>query len=80
MIEARRYSLKGAMNIMTAVGLLGSIFSAGWLIGCNLWPQEIEDKSAFFVMNSITLHTVTHLICFFLYLPGYLGVELYKKY
>lgn len=80
MIEAQRYYEKGAFNIMTAVGLLGSIYSAGWLIGCNLWPEEIEDKSIFFVKWSVILHISTNLVFFLLYLPGYLGHERFKKY
>jgi len=51
------------------------------LIGKQFWPESVEDKGSFVFYGEIIIHTITLVLSFLIYLPGYMGwAPSYEKF
>lgn len=80
-IESYKLRRKGIKNILIAYGLLYSYFFLfPEFVHTYIWPDKIENKMMFQLLVTISLHILGTSIFSLIYIPGYLGVESYRKY
>jgi hypothetical protein len=56
------------------------LFSIAPRIARALWPSHIEDKARFQLISQSIIQVSSTLLYSLLYIPGYFGVQWYKKY
>ena len=80
-IETKKFEKNGPANTLLGLILLVGIVWTAREIGIRIWPENIENKPRFVFLGSVLSHSLSTLIIFLVYLPGYLGLSsLHKKY
>jgi hypothetical protein len=79
-IECYRYKQKGLLNIFIGLFILYLFLYEFPNFVKNYWPEKFENKVLF--QGGVATFLVASEVFFLsiLYLPGYMGLELYKKY
>ena len=79
-IECYRYKQKGPVNILIGLFILYLFLYEFPLFVKDYWPENFENKVLF--QGGIATFLLASEVFFLsiLYLPGYMGLELYKKY
>lgn len=81
LIEKRRFRDRGLKNTVLGTALLFIFFWVFRSIGKNLWPETIQNRSAFVAWGSVIIHTLFGVIGIIYALPGYLRwSSFYKNY